>query len=115
MIEDREDAYEDLMKFLEEGESVEGIVFGEYGWGGYGEEENHKVQKKNQGKLMTLAEAEPLMHGWTFYGGYGAPECNAIYAWTNKRVIWVTQYDGSTTLNSAPRHPIDCDPSMPGG
>ena len=108
-------AYDELMNFLEDGEVVEGIVFGEYGWGGYGEEEDHKVQKEHQGKLMSIEEAKPLMDGWSFDGGYGAPECNATYIWTNQRCIWVTQYDGSTNLDSMPRHPIDCMPNMPGG
>lgn len=108
-------AYEELMKFLEEGEVIEGIVFGEYGWGGYGEEEDHKVHKDLQGVLMSIEMAKPLMDGWSFNGGYGAPECNATYVWTNKRCIWVTQYDGSTCLDSMPRHPVACMPDMPGG
>jgi len=115
MTEEKLNAYDELMEFLESGEVVEGIVFGEYGWGGYGEKANRKVQRKHHGKLMSIEEAKPLMDDWSFYGGYGSPECNATYVWTNKRVIWVTQYDGSTTLDSAPRHPIDCMPNMPGG
>ena len=55
------------------------------------------------------------MKSWSFWGGYGAPQCYAIYAWSNQRVFWVTQYDGSTSLNFAPRIPIDTMPSMPGG
>lgn len=107
-------AYKDLIDYLEEGEVVDGIVFGEYGWGGH-REDTKFVPKDKQGVLLTLAQAEPMMDGWTYDGGYGAPECYATYVWTNKSVIWVTQYDGSTTLNSAPRHPVSCIPDMPGG
>lgn len=109
------DAYPELMMFLNEGETVEAIVFGEWGWGGYSEPEPPFVPKEMQGKVLALADTRPLMAGWTFYCGYGAPECYAVNIWTNQRVIWVTQYDGSTTLNSAPRHPTALVPDMPGG
>lgn len=107
----KENAYNDLLDFLEEGEAVEAIVFGDWGWGGY-EEPKNNIKK---GVLLTLEEAKPMMKNWTFYGGYGAPECPATNIWTNKRVIWVTQYDGSTTLDSALRNPANCMPEMPGG
>ena len=110
----RLDAYLDLIEYLAEGETVEAIVFGEYGWGGFMEDDVH-IPKEKQGIVMTLDKAEPMMRGWTYDGGYGSPQCYATYVWTNKRVIWVTQYDGSTTLDSAPRHPIACIPDMPGG
>ena len=110
-----EDAYPELMQFLEDGETVEALVFGDWGWGGYHEPEPPPVPQGKKGKLLSLEEARPLMAGWTFYCGYGAPECYAVNIWTNKRVIWVTQYDGSTTLNSAPRNPTAALPDMPGG
>jgi len=107
-------AYKDLIDYLEDGEVVEALVFGEYGWSGYSEDTIF-VPKDKQGVLLTLEEAEPMMHGWTYDGGYGAPQCYATYIWTNKRVIWVTQYDGSTGLDSMPRNPLACKPDMPGG
>jgi hypothetical protein len=107
-------AYDDLMEELEEGEVVEALVFGEYGWGGYGEDTEF-IPKDKKNVLLTLEEAKPMMDGWTYYGGYGAPDCYATYVWTNKRVIWVTQYDGSTNLSSAPRSPVACEPAMYGG
>ena len=107
-------AWDDLQKFLNDGEELEAIVFGEYGWGGYGEDEVF-VPSDKQGVILTPEESRPLMNGWEIYGGYGSPDCYAIYAWTNKRVIWVTQYDGSTSLDSAPRNPEPVVPEMPGG
>jgi hypothetical protein len=114
MNRDEANAYEDLIDYLDKDEFVEGLVFGEYGWSGYSEDTIF-VPEDKQGVLLTLQEAKPMMDGWRYYGGYGAPLCYATYIWTNKRVIWVTQYDGSTTLDSMPRHPIKCIPDMPGG
>jgi hypothetical protein len=119
-------AYNDLIKILTDGEVVEAIVFGAWGWGsepkdGENWEPGHKepprppVPFEKRGILLSLEEAQPFMDGWTFYGGYGAPACYAANIWTNKRVIWVTQYDGATTLDSAPRNPVASIPSMPGG
>lgn len=107
-------AYEDLMKFLEKDEVVEALVFGDYGWDGYGEDTKF-VPKDKRKVVLTLEEAKPMMDGWTYYGGYGSPQCYATYLWTNKRVIWVTQYDGRTDLCSAPRSPVKCTPEMYGG
>jgi len=109
-------AYNDLMRVLEEGEIVEAIVFGEFGWSGFGEEDiNNPIPKDKIGVVMTIEEAKPLMDGWSYFGGYGSPDCYATNVWTNQRIIWVTQYDGSTNLDSAPRNPKDGVPDMPGG
>ena len=119
-------AYTELMDSLEDGEIVECLVFGAWGWEsspdgdedwqtGCGEPENSHVPFKLRGKQLTLEEATPFMQNWSFYGGYGAPDCYATYIWTNQRIFWVTQYDGSTSLDSAPRHPSDTMPNMPGG
>ena len=119
-------AWNELIEFLEEGETLESLVFGAWGWGcapaegedweeGYGEPGDMPVPADKRGRVLAPDEAKPLMDGWSFYGGYGAPDCYATYAWTNKRVIWVTQYDGATSLDAAPRNPIPCIPDMPGG
>lgn len=119
-------AYDELIAFLEEGETVDAVVFGPWGWGSapasggeweadYGEPDPPPVPFERRGQPMTLEEAAPMMESWRFYGGFGAPECYAVYVWTNRRVIWVTQYDGATSLNAAPRHPTPVMPDMPGG
>ena len=119
-----QNAYDDLMECLKPGEVVEAIVFGPFGWGddedepgqAYAEDRiRGPIPKDKRGKLLTLEEAKPHMQCWTFYCGYGAPMCYATYVWTNQRVIWVTQYDGSTSLDSMPRNPVACVPTMPGG
>jgi hypothetical protein len=108
-------AYEDLRNELDADEAVEAVVFGEWGWGGYSEPDPAPVPGNIQGVVLTLDEAMPYFEGWSFDGGFGAPECYATYIWTNRRVLWVTQYDGATSLESAPRHPVACNPDMPGG
>ena len=108
-------AYEDLKEKLRPDEVVEAIVFGSWGWDGYGEPENKPVPEEKQGVVLTLEEAEPMMQTWSFYGGYGAPECYAVNVWTNQRILWVTEYDGSTCLDSATRNPKEGKPYMPGG
>jgi hypothetical protein len=119
-------ALEDLKDYLDADEAVESIVFGPWGWGsgpdkdgvwekGYSEPDEVPVPLDKRGVVLTLDEAAPYMQSWSFHGGFGAPECYAVRVWTNKRVIWVTQYDGATSLDSAPRNPVACIPDMPGG
>lgn len=108
-------AYNDLMEEMEPGETVEAIVFGEWGWGGYGEPKRPPVPQDKRGRVLSIDEARPLMDRWSFNGGFGAPDCYAVRIWTNQRVLWVTQYDGSTRLDSTPRHPVGYMPDMPGG
>jgi hypothetical protein len=113
-------AYDDLLRKLQDGEEVEAIMFGNWGWG---DDENiQAVPEDKKGVVLTLEQARPYMNGWSFNGGYGSPECYATYIWTNRRVLWVTQYDGATGLSSAPRNPPSGAPwsrhtlpSMPGG
>lgn len=118
-------ALTDLREYLQKNEVVEKIVFGPWGWGSRPDEEGNwearygepkdSIPTNRRGVPLCMEEAAPLMGGWSFLGGFGAPDCYATYIWTNQRVIWVTQYDGATGLDSMPRHPQDCIPDMPGG
>lgn len=96
------------------GEPIEGIVIGEMGWHDFGTEVVPKYAQQPRGKLMDWQTAKPFLD-YEHNTGYGAPKCNAIYAWTATKVIFVSQYDGSTSVDSIPRHPIDVMPEMPGG
>lgn len=119
-------AYTELQEILRPDERIEAIVFGPWGWGsapaateqweaGYGEPSPPPVPFEKRGVILAAEQAEKYMREWSFNGGYGSPDCYATYVWTNQRVIWVTQYDGSTQLNDAPRNPSAVMPSMPGG
>lgn len=108
---------ENLVKWIEEeamGEPIEAVVIGKMGWGDYGSEDVPRYAEQPRGKVLMWEEARPFLD-YNFNAGYGAPSCNAIYAWTASRVIFVRQYDGSTGIESVPRNPVDCAPSMPGG
>ena len=123
-------AYDEILKMLEEGEKVEGIVFGPFSWGGVpkdgeqwdygcdepGEEtgEEPPVPFHLRGKVLTLEEVRQYMNGWSFYNGCGVPKCYATYIWTNKRVFWVAAYEGETRLEFMPRDPTVCIPAMSG-
>jgi hypothetical protein len=119
-------AYDELIAYLSDGEVVHAVVFGAWGWSstpqpgapwepGYNEPDPPPVPFDKRGVVLSLEEARPFMGNWCFIGGYGAPECYAVRIWTTHRIIWVTQYDGATCFDSAPRNPIAHVPDMPGG
>jgi hypothetical protein len=93
---------------------IEAVVIGDMGWDGYGADERHAPGLARKGEVLTWDEARPLLD-YRYDRGYGAPDCHAIYVWTSSEVLWVTQYDGSTWMSSAPRHPVPGLPEMPGG
>jgi len=96
------------------GEKIVGVVIGEMGWGDYYKEIVPMYDQQPKGKLLSWEEAAPLLD-YEYDTGYGAPECNAIYVWTESRVLFVTQYDGATCIDYVPRNPVDIMPVMPGG
>jgi hypothetical protein len=130
MADEEADAWAELLAKLEPGEHVEWVVFGN--WGGnstperppmdrydtalrYGEPDPPPVPLTSRGILLDAGDAEPFMHGWSFNSRYGSPMTYAVRIWTNRRIFWITQYDGATSLDSTPRHPQAFMPDMPGG
>ena len=96
------------------GEMIEGIVIGEMGWVDYNDKGKPEY-KKSIGKLLSWEEAIPILD-YEYNNGFGAPDCQAITAWTKNRVIFVSEYDGSTTICHIPRNPVAHMPDMmPGG
>jgi hypothetical protein len=65
-------------------------------------------------KVLSWQEAEPLID-YPFDSSYGLPRCHAVTAWTKSRVIFVSQYNGATSIEYAPRNPVNHMPAMPGG
>lgn len=40
-----------------------------------------------------------------FYPGYGSQNCPNFYAWSKDQVFFIHEYDGSVSIDSAPRNP----------
>lgn len=115
------DAYDELIEYLEEGETVERIVFSRWGFTqdifadyedwvkGIPIADPVIVPFDNRAFPMRLDEAKEYMLGWSFYTGDFS--CYATYVWTNKRRIWVNpSWEGYTYLESIQRAPSVCEP-----
>ena len=109
-----QNAYEELIAELHPDEIVEAIVFGAWEGEMWGDLAKPPVSNTHQCHIMTLKEAEPIMQNWHLNTGFGGADCYATYVWTNQRVFWVHEYDGSTGLRSMPRNPVHCKPVMSG-
>lgn len=102
-----EDKRPNLAKWIEsaaDGEPIEGVTVGDF---------HSFIISLQPGKLMTWSEARPLLD-YEFGEGYGRAECHPICAWTKSRVIFVAEYDGSTSIAWYPRNPVDCMPGYDG-
>ena len=96
------------------GELIVGAVIGVMDWGDYHSDKVPQYELQPKNKLLSWEEALPLLD-YEYNTSYGAPECNAVYVWTENNVIFVSQYDGATSLHAIPRNPKDAAPEMPGG
>ena len=110
-------AWEEIHEDLHEGEELQYVIFGKWAWGGSTDNiPQPEVPPSIMGRRLLPQEAEPFLKAFSFSGGYGSPECYATWLYTNLRVMWVTQYDGSTQLDHMPRNPTQgVMPYMPGG
>jgi len=109
-----------LEEALEAGETIQSTVIGDMGWPGFGDEPGYGSEgvplynEQLRGKVLSWNDARRFLD-YDFDDGFGAPGCNAVYAWTAKRVFFINQYDGRTKLSWVPRDPCECEPTMPGG
>lgn len=99
---------------LADGEPIEAVVIGRMGWGDYGSDSVPGYAEHRRNVPLSWAEAAPQLD-YDFDPGYGAPACEAVYAWTRTKVIAISQYDGATQPFAIPRNPTACEPEMPGG
>ena len=90
------------------GEEIEKIVIFEEREGGYGEvdEEYDLVPPDFIGKIKGFNEVIRFLN-YEYNDGFGGMECHGFYLWTKKRVYYVHEYDGSTSICSCPRNPED--------
>ena len=113
-MRERKDALHDLLNFLEDGEKVTAVVYGH--WHGSDEPRPPAVPRHRQGEVLMPYEAGSYMAGWRFERhDWHGPTAYAANIWTDRRAIWMTQYDGSTWLESMPLAPTAMIPSIPGG
>ena len=96
-----------------QGEPILGVVIGNCGWDGYRWTAPLPMVEEGY-PLLTWEEARPHLD-YTYDDGYGAPDCHSVFLWTETRVIFVSQYDGATRLETIPRDPVPSNPYMPGG
>jgi len=91
---------------LEKDEIIEAVVIGD----NFREADCPKqIPAEKRYKPISWEEAKELID-YDFYADFGSPRCHAIYVWTNKRVFFVGEYDGTTWLDDVPRNPEPCVP-----
>ena len=88
---------------IEAGERLEAIAFSNPE--GFVQEPRRRIPKTLMDRILKPEEAAAHMDSWPLLGQHGNPKSYAMAAWTNQRFIWVTQFDGSTSLHSAPLRP----------
>ena len=52
---------------------------------------------------------------YEFDDGFGGTKCHPVYVWTPTHILFISQYDGATSMCDIPRNPLDCTPYFPGG
>ena len=53
---------------------------------------------------VSWKQAMPVL-SYKYDTGYGGQDCHDFWAWTPTRVLFVHEYDGATSIASAPRFP----------
>ncbi len=59
--------------------------------------------------VRTWQEVKPRLD-YEYDTGFGGADCHAIFAWTPTRIVFVTEYDGATSVTSLPRNPVEGRP-----
>lgn len=99
------------------GETIESVVIGAfsgYEWSDEQHADEKGVPPSQRHVVLSWKETRPLLD-YTYDTGYGGADCHAIWAWTHTHIVFVSEYDGSTTVVSVPRNPQPGNPAMPGG
>jgi len=91
---------------MAENEEIEAVVIGEMGWGDYNSETVPDYASHPRAKVLSWEEAKPLLD-YEFNRGFGAPGCEAVWAYTKSWVIAIAQYDGATWPYRIPRNPTE--------
>lgn len=81
---------------------------------GAGDDRRWEPALAARGRLMTWAEARPLLDV-PVDRSFADPDAPAVHAWTDTQVLAVMEYDDLTWVQALPRHPVAGTPAMPGG
>ena len=108
--------YLEEIDLILDGEDVISIVIGEADWlseeATTGQVELNNLMTRMDGfiKYDGLPESVRKLLDYHFDDDFGLPDCNPITIWTETRIIFTREYDGSTWLHSLPRNPTDFKP-----
>ena len=64
-----------------------------------------EAASKQYGEVVASTITDPAVLDKLFYSGFGSAGCDPFYAWTPTHVLFVHEYDGSTSLQAIPRNP----------
>lgn len=104
-----------IRKWLEEsekfyGEPIVAIVVGVHDGRRYGADDKPQADEN----VVLSREAGLAKLDQDYDNSYGGADCFPMYAWTESRIFFVSEYDGATGLSYVPRHPISTEPYFDG-
>ena len=106
-------AADQLEKLLAPGEVIESFVIGEW------EGSPHLNPKKPPPYLFNCVldykEYRYMLGGWGVKTEHGGDNVYPVFAWSEKNVWLIEEYDGSTCWRRVPRNPEDMEPFTVGG
>lgn len=92
------------------GEAIDAVVLsGSPRYEPYGPIDARRKAPVKVGVRLSWQEARPMLD-YEYNDDFGTQDCDSIYAWTASRVMYVQEYDGSTTVMWLPRNPVDVVP-----
>lgn len=89
-------------------EPIESVVIATYG-GYYNDDGNKAIPKEFIGKPVCFGDVREYFD-YEYDDGFGGTECHAIYLYTQNFIVFVSEYDGATSVDCIPRNPIECTP-----
>jgi hypothetical protein len=96
-------AYAELVSAFLPGEVLETVVFSR--WASHKGEPNPPISPELFGVVLTAEQAKPLMINWSTSGKTWLALVYPFYAYTNKHVWFIHDFDGATQLQCIPLNP----------
>ena len=90
-------------------EPIESVVIANR-MGYYNDEDSRTVPKEFIGKPVCFGDVRDYFD-YEYDTGYGGADCNAIYLYTRNFIVFVSEYDGATSVDCIPRNPTECTPN----